>query len=223
MVALDAVHLTSTMSSPVEELQLTTPKTVPAKPRRDLKRVLWLRSRLGNGTVLDVDPAERGDEEERNQATPPEGDRRQGKKEPETIEDGEGSRVRSELARDLVQRVDQLLPLLGDVSLATHIGLLKRDLSRCHDALKDHPGESNYLSVVTLVESAMAQLKWKQYGKPQLETIRQALDIGYRQVRVNFGDYEKARRLFSQQRVDSTPRIDLESLKWEDITDAEEE
>jgi hypothetical protein len=170
-----------------------------------------------------VDPAERGNEEERNQAAPLEVDRGREKKEPEAIEGGEGSRVRSELARDLVQRVDQLLPLLGDVSLATHIGLLKRDLSRCHDALRNHSGESNYLSIVTLVESAMAQLKWKQYGTTQLDTIRQTLDIGYRQVRVNFGDYEKARALFSQQSVDPTPRIDLESLKWEDITDAEED
>src|SRR5207245_9263058 len=135
---------------------------------------------------------------ERNQATPFEVDRGREKKEPEEIEDGEGSRVRSELARDLVQRVDQLLPLVGDVSLATHIGLLKRDLSRCHDSLRDHPGESNYLSIVTLVESAMAQLKWKQYVKPQLETIRQVLDIGYHQVRVRFDDYQKARALFSR-------------------------
>jgi hypothetical protein len=168
-----------------------------------------------------VDPAERGNEEERNQAAPLEVDGGRETKEPEAIEDGEGSRVRSELARDLVRRVDQLLPLLGDMSLATHIGLLKRDLSRCHDALRDHSGESSYLSIITLVESAMAQLKWKQYGKTQLETIRQALDIGYRQVRVRFDDYEKARALFSQQSVDPTPRIDLESLKWEDITDAE--
>ena len=202
---------------------MTTQRTLRDKPRRDAKRSLWHRSPLANGTVLDVDPAERGNEEERNQAAPFEVDRGREKKKPEAIEDGEGSRVRSELARDLVQRVDQLLRLLGDVSLATHIGLLKRDLSRCHDALRNHSGEGNYLSIVTLVESAMAQLKWKQYGKTQLETIRQALDIGYRHVRVNFGDYEKARARFSQQSVDSTPRIDLESLKSEDITDAEED
>lgn len=223
MVTLDLVQPAATMSSPMEIDHWTTPRTQPVKPRQDGKEASWYRSRLALQTGLDVDPAERGNEEERNQATPLEADRGQEAKKPEELEDGEGSRVRSELARDLVQRVDELLPLLGDVSLATHIGLLKRDLSQCHDALRDHPGESNYLSIVTLVESAMAELKWKQYGKPQLDTIRQALDIGYRQVRVHFDHYEKARTLFSQQSVHSTPRIDLESLKWEDIKDAEEE
>ena len=223
MVALDAVQPTSTMSSPVEVAQWTTPRTQAVRPRRDGKGASRFRSRSAQQTGLDVDPAERGNEEERNQATPLEVDQgREGKK-PEEIGDGEGSRVRSELARDLVQRVNQLLPLLGDVSLATHIGLLKRDLSRCHDTLKPHTSESAFLSIVTLIESAMAQLKWKQYGKPQLETIRQALEIGYRQVRVRFDDYEKARTLFSQQSVDPTPQIDLESLKLEDIKDAEEE
>jgi hypothetical protein len=223
MVALDAVHPTSTMSIPVEVVRLTTPRTPPVQHGRDPKRALWKNSRLANGTALDVDPAEHGNEEERNQAAPLEAGRDQEKKEQGAIEDGEGSRVRSELARDLVQRVDQLLPLLGEVSLATHIALLKRDLSRSHDVLRDHPGESNYLSIITLVESAMARLKWKQYGKTQLETIRQTLDIGYRKVRVRFDDYEKARALFPEQGVDPTPRIDLESLKWEDIKDAEEE
>jgi hypothetical protein len=170
-----------------------------------------------------VDPAERGDAEEHNEAAPFKVNRRRETIALQELEDGEGSRVRSELARDLVQRVDQLLPLLGDVSLATHIGLLKCDLSRCHEILKAHPGESDYLSIVTLVESAMAQRKWKQYGKPQMEAIRKALEIGYRQVQVRFEDYEKARTLFSQERVDPTPRIDLETLSWEDIADAEEE
>ena len=143
--------------------------------------------------------------------------------EPERLEDAEGGRVRSELARDLIQRVNQLLPLVGDVALATHVGLLRRDLSRGHDLLKDHPGENNFLSIVTLVESTMAQLKWKQYTHSQLEAIRQVLDMGYRQVRVGFNDYETARNLFSQKSVDATPRIDLDSLSLEDLTDDEEE
>lgn len=137
--------------------------------------------------------------------------------------DGDAVRVRSELARDLIQRVHESLPLVGDVSLATHVNLLKRELSRCHDALKNHSSERAYLSIITLVESAMAQLKWKQYTRPQLEAICQALEIGYRQVRIDFADYEYARSLFSQQNVDATPRIDLGAVKWEDITDDDEE
>ena len=222
MVTLDPVHQrTAAISAPVDSLDLTTPRTLPTKPRREPKVETWLRSR--EQTRLEVDPTERGDEDEHNRAISLEADHERNGHEPGRIENGEGSRIRSELARDLVQRVVQLLPLVGDVALATHVGLLKRDLSRGHDLLKGHPGESNFLSIVTLVESTMAQLKWKQYTHSQLEAIRQVLDIGYRQVRVNFNDYEAARTLFSEKSVDATPRIDLDSLSLEDLTDDEEE
>lgn len=221
MVALDAVRPNSTMTVAVEADQLTSPRILPAKPHRKKTAPAWPRRQPSLQTGLDVDPAEQGDEEEQNQGGTTEAGQGRAEKAKDRIEDGEGSRIRSERARDLVQRVDQLLLLVGDVSLASHLGLLKRDLSECHGALKDHPSESNYLSIVTLIESAIAQLKWKQYTRPQLAVIRQALDIGYRQVRVRFEDYEKARILFSQNHVDATPRIDLESLKWEDIADEE--
>ena len=139
--------------------------------------------RFASADWLGGGPAERGDEEERNQANSREIDQNRQAKESEEIMDGEGGRVRSELARDLVKRVDQLLLLVGDVSLATHIGLLKHDLSRCHDALKPPLSETNYLSIVTLVEAAMAQLKWKQYDSPPArDDSTRLLDIGYRQV-----------------------------------------
>jgi hypothetical protein len=174
-------------------------------------------------TAQVIEPFERGDDKARNRTEPAKTPRNGSAEILKIQNDGEAVRVRSELARDLIERVSQLRPLVGDVSLATNIGLLKRDLTRCHDALKNYPAERNYLSIVTLVESAMAQLKWKQYTGQQLEAIRQALDIGYRQVKVGFADYEKARTLFSQQNVDATPRIDLEALKWEDITDDDQD
>jgi len=136
---------------------------------------------------------------------------------------GNGSRVRGELARDLILRVDQLIPMVGDVSLATHLQLLKRDLSRCHDALGGHFAEGAFLSIVTLVESAMAQLKWRQYDRTRLDAIRQVLDTGYRQATVGFADYERARVLLAERQVETTPRIDLASLNRDDLTDEEEQ
>ncbi len=56
---------------------------------------------------------------------------------------------------------------------------------------------------------------------PSLEMIRRVLDIGYRQVWVRFEDYEGARLGFLQQKIDPTPRINLDLLKWEDIADEE--
>ena len=221
MVALDAVRPNATMTVAVDADLLTSPSDPSAKPRR--------RGCDPGVAPPPINPSDRtrrgprrrgrgGTESGWHIRSKP---RAGGEKEQEQIEDGEGSRVRSEQARDLIERVDKLLPFVGDVSLATHIGLLKRDLSRCHCSSQGPPWENNYLSIVTLIESAMAQLKWKQYTRSQLEAIRNALDIGYQKVRVRFEDYEKARTLFGRNNVDATPRIDLESLKWEDISDEE--
>lgn len=222
MAALAALYeATATISIRVDPEFVTNPRT-PANRRREPSRLRSGRGMSRHGTAPEVDPDERGDEEERNRAEGKVTDQASGAKEETVSSNGEAVRVRSEVARDLIHRVDGLLPLVGDVALATNIQLLKRDLSRCHDLLWGHPGESDFLSIVTLVESSLAQLKWKQYTRPQLEAMRQVFDTGYRQVQVTFEDYEKARTLFASKRVEVTPRIDLESLKWEDIKDEEE-
>lgn len=225
MVVIEAYDTpTTTLSVPAdaEILRQTSPCIPRPQPRGTRKFPGPARPSIGAHTAPDVDPAEMGDEDERNQVSIAELDRGHSAAAKEPADDGEGGRVRSELARDLLHRVDQLVPLVGDVALATNIELLKRDLSRCHDVLLAHPSESDFLSIVTLVESAMNQLKWKQYTRSQLEAIRQAFDIGYRQVRVGFSDYERARTLVAANALETTPRIDLASLNWEEITDGEE-
>jgi hypothetical protein len=143
------------------------------------------------------------------------------KKTPE-IDVTEGSRLRSETARGLVQRVEQLLPLVGDVSLATHLALLLRDLARCYKLLNDHPSETNFLSIVALVEMALTGPKLRRFDRAYLEAIRQALEIGCRESRVRAEDVESVREQFRQKQIDTVPRIDLASLKPEDLTDDDE-
>jgi len=135
---------------------------------------------------------------------------------------GEAARIRSEWAKQLMERVDELLASVGDVSLPTHVELLKRDLSSCHDVLATHPTEGDFLSIVTLVESALAQKKWRDYSREQLEEIRRAFELGYQQQRVGHEDYRSIRRVFVSRNVDSSPQIDLESLPLEEFTDGEE-
>ena len=137
--------------------------------------------------------------------------------------DGKIIRMRSEVARDIHNRVNELIPLVGDVSFATNLQLLKRDLSRCHDVLGKHPSESNFLSIITLVEAALAQFKLKDYTPAQLEWIRAAIDVGYRQSSVSFDDYDQIRREFAQHDIDTHPRIDLDAFSMDDLTDGEDE
>ena len=115
--------------------------------------------------------------------------------------------------------MEQLVPLVGDVALPVNIELLKKRTVRCHDVLGHRPSESNFLSIVTLVESVISQLKWKQYDQSQLERISSAIAVGYRQAHVTYDDYAQVRTAFAEARIDSNPRIHLESLELKDLTE----
>jgi hypothetical protein len=220
---LETGQATITENRPAEFPYLTAPWTNRPKLRRTAPVASAVSLHFHPGTELVVAPSERGNEEERNQAETPRVNRAPNERRPVARSNDEAARLRSELARDLVQRVDQLLPLVGDLSLATHVQLLKRDLARCVGVLQDHPAEGNFLSIITLVESAMAQRKWKDYSRTVLELIRVAFDVGYRQVSVQFDDYDKIRRAFATKDVNVLPEIDLESMKLEDLENAEED
>lgn len=137
--------------------------------------------------------------------------------------DGRVVRLRSELARDLCNRVNKLLPLVGEVAFATELQLMKRDLSRCHNLLSACVQETNFLSIVTLIESAVAQRKWLEFTSSQLALIQSAFEVGYRQICVSFSDYDSIRQKFSTGNIDTHPRIDFDVLDLDDITDDEEQ
>jgi hypothetical protein len=135
------------------------------------------------------------------------------------VDSTEGSRLRRETAQRLVQRVEQLCPLIGNVALATHLALLLRDLARCYRLLTDHPSETNFLSIVALVEMALTGPKLRGFDQAYLDAIKQALKIGCRKTRIHPKDVESVREQFRQKQIDTVPRIDLLSLKAEDLTD----
>jgi len=200
---------------------LTTPRKLPCGMAPDGHGgVAERRGRLP--TFPEVDPEERGEENLQDEAGVSWTQFQAVRPEDTPDRDGESARLRSELARDVLHHVEQVIPLIGDVALPTHIQLLRRELSRCHDELKGRPGESPFLSIVTLVEAALAQQKWKQFTGHQLEQIRLAIDVGYRQMHVTFADYDRVRRELAAQKVDTHPRINLESVSLDDIEDDED-
>ena len=129
--------------------------------------------------------------------------------------------TRIDLARQLLVRVDRLEARLGVVSLATEIQLLKRDLSRGHDVLRP-AGETNFLSVVVLVEAALAGLTWKQYTTEVVDALRRAFTVGTQQEALTFDDYNAVRRLFRERGISVVPTIDLDALDPEDLDDDQE-
>jgi hypothetical protein len=119
---------------------------------------------------------------------------------------------RSELARLLLARTERLASRLGDVSVAVEIQLLKRELSRGHDVLASRREERDFLSVVTLVEAALASLTWKRYTTEVVDALREAFTSGAREEAFTFSDYDAVRRNFAALGIPTAPSIDLTSV-----------
>jgi hypothetical protein len=115
--------------------------------------------------------------------------------------------------------VERLAPRLGDVSLAAEVQLLKRELVRGHAVLSAHPEDNNYLSVITLVEGALASLTWKGYTAGVLDALRRAFAAGAREGEFPFEAYDAIRRDFKTSDLRTGLTIDLASP----AVDAEDE
>jgi hypothetical protein len=130
-------------------------------------------------------------------------------------------RSRPELARLLLAQFDRLAPRLGDTSLAIEVQLLKRELMRGHGVLSSHPEDNNYLSVITLVEGALASLTWKNYTPGVLDALRRAFSEGTREGPFTFEEYTAIRRHFRASGIPVGPTIDLSAADLEENSDGQ--
>jgi hypothetical protein len=108
-----------------------------------------------------------------------------------------GCRTRCDLARSLLARVEWLAGHLGDVSFAAQVQQLKRDLACGHGLLCASPADNDFLSVITLVEAALASLSSDQYTPEVLDALRWAFAAGTREGSFTFADYDAVRRDFA--------------------------
>lgn len=119
------------------------------------------------------------------------------------------SATRADLAHQLLGRVDRLAIRLGDVSVAAEIQLLKRELVRGHRVLSARPEDNNFLSVVTLVEAALASLTWKGYTPVVLDALRRAFSSGLRDGDFPFEEYDAIRGYFKASGISTGPTLEL--------------
>jgi hypothetical protein len=126
---------------------------------------------------------------------------------------------RVDLARQFLGHVDRLAPRLNQVSLAAEVQLLKRDLARSHPILSARPEDNNFLSVVTLVEAALASLTWKKYTPGVLDALRQAFSAGLLEGDFAFEEYDVIRRHFKASGIPTGPTIELSSPDLEEDED----
>jgi hypothetical protein len=100
---------------------------------------------------------------------------------------------------------------LNRVSLAAEVQLLKRELARGHRVLCARPENNNFLSVISLVEAALASLTWKGYSPEVLGALRQAFSTGLHEGEFTFEEYDAVRRHFKASSLPTGPTIDASS------------
>jgi hypothetical protein len=126
---------------------------------------------------------------------------------------GVPSALSTDERRKLAGRLDSLMNRVieshGKVSMAANLQLLKRELSRCHDVLGALTYESDYLSIVTLVEANLASMDWKSATKQQLRQVEQALAVGCAESSVTFDDYTRAARRLRGSGLPTMPSFEL--------------
>jgi hypothetical protein len=110
----------------------------------------------------------------------------------------------------LLEQLEHMPPKLGDVGLAIELQLLKRELARGHAVLRAAPDENAYLSMVTLIEAALACLTWKEYTPAILDAFWTAFVAGTRPGPFRSPDYDALRRHFQTQALPASPRVDLQ-------------
>ncbi len=149
-----------------------------------------------------VSHRERGDLETRDNYSPvSEGDKHE--------EILTAARDRREMAKTLCEAVGRMVGSHGTARMASHLQLLKRDLSKCHRILGPRKTESNYLSIVVLIETDLGNRDWKEITKDELRLLKGFLEVGTRDGSVTFDDYNRImRRMIAEGHVHG-PRFEI--------------
>ena len=124
---------------------------------------------------------------------------------------GPSMEARVEVATRLVSLVGRVIESHGEVRMAADLQVLKRELSRSHDVLGSSTHESDYLSIVTLVEATLASMDWKSATREQLKQVEQALAVGCAESEVTFNHYGRAARTLRGFGVPTMPSFELGS------------
>lgn len=117
---------------------------------------------------------------------------------------------RKQVAKELADAAKRAVANHGTVKLATTLQLLRRALSKCHDVLRDKKSESDYLSIVVLVEKVLSQDNWREISKDTLQQLKSALAIGEAADRVTYDDFNRVFRLLNATAATSGPVLDFD-------------
>lgn len=134
-------------------------------------------------------------------------------------DDPSAPQLRRDLARRLDQELGELLVLVGTPAFAINLHRVKRTLLEGHDLLSPHRSESDFDSLLVLVELALACLPWKQLTGSHVKALQRVIRLGCGKRTIGIGDQERARKILNAARIETIPRLDLTSVEESNLKD----
>jgi hypothetical protein len=116
---------------------------------------------------------------------------------------------RKAIAERLHLLMERVLASHGTVKMAANVAVLRHELSKAHEKIGHSTIESDYLSIITLVESNLASMDWKLAQKSQLKKVAEVLAFG-RQNYLVFDDYNKAVKVLRGQMLPTGPSFEID-------------
>lgn len=123
---------------------------------------------------------------------------------------------RKKMAGGISKAFERLGTHCGKARAAADLQLLKRELARCHEELGPYPSESNFLSIVVLLELELGKKAWNAISKEELLFLKRAADIGISKDQITFDDYNFHLRTLNSSGYRTGPILDFDGT-FEDI------
>jgi hypothetical protein len=125
----------------------------------------------------------------------------------------EAAEARRKVAEALVPLADRAKRAHGSIRLNTELQLLRRELSRAHDVLQTRPSETDYLSIVVLVEEALVGKKAREVTQDTLRVAAEILNYGLVKQSVSYDDFNIAFRKMNAPGHLIGPEVNLDGTE----------
>jgi hypothetical protein len=138
-----------------------------------------------------------------------------------TPQNGAAIDARISVATNISKAMSAVIASRKKISMPANLQVLRRRLSDALGVVLISGKESNYASVITLIESTLAASDWKHLSLEQLREIQRAVDLGLVDREVTFDEYRKAAKRIRGYSIQTRPATDFSETA--DCADDEKE
>lgn len=210
MASVSTILQNATTAGMSEELRLR--EATSPLPGKDTDERDGL-PRLGRATEPIIDQTEKGDAEAMDQHGG------SGALDDIGSDPQAAAAVRKQVAGSLAQAIARVIAACGSAKMPAQLHLLKRELSGCHEVLGSLSTETDFLSIVTLIEMDLGTRDWKTITKDELRALQRAVKVGIDQSLVSFDDYELVLRTLHSSGYTPGPAMHLDDSQLPIIED----